>query len=164
MKNSNRLTDDLFRLTLLAPLIFVCHFLEESPSFVVWFNSHVTPGITAGVFWRVNITALVITIVIVVIEYFSRSAGSLMLVVGWFGFLMLANGAFHIVAGVVDRQYVPGLVTATLLYLPYYFLLFTHAVRARRANSAGLLSAATLCSLPMLIHGYLIVFRGARLF
>ena len=31
---------------------------------------------------------------------------------------MLANALFHIVGGIVDGQYVPGLVTAIVLYLP----------------------------------------------
>jgi hypothetical protein len=41
-----------------APLVFVAHFLEESPGFVTWFNAHVTRGITADLFWTVNATAL----------------------------------------------------------------------------------------------------------
>jgi hypothetical protein len=45
-----------------APLVFVAHFLEESPGFVTWFNAHVTRGITADLFWTVNATALLITV------------------------------------------------------------------------------------------------------
>lgn len=33
--------DLLNRARLLATLIFVAHFLEESPGFVAWFNAHV---------------------------------------------------------------------------------------------------------------------------
>src|SRR5712692_3476119 len=82
---------------LLAPFIFVCHFLEESPQFVPWFNAHVARGITPGLFWRVNLTALTITLFVVVVEWLSRSASSLILAVAWFGFLMFANAIFHIV-------------------------------------------------------------------
>jgi uncharacterized membrane protein len=106
------------RLLLLAPVIFVCHFLEESPGFVGWFNSHVAREITSSLFWTVNFTALVITFVVVGIYWFSRSGFSLALAVGWFGCLMLANAVFHIVGGIVDGRYVPGLATAILLYLP----------------------------------------------
>jgi hypothetical protein len=108
------------RLLLLAPVIFVCHFLEESPGFVGWFNSHVAREITSSLFWTVNFTALVIMFVVVGIYWFSRSGFSLALAVGWFGCLMLANAVFHIVGGIVDGRYVPGLATAILLYLPYY--------------------------------------------
>lgn len=36
--------DRLSRGLLFAPLVFVAHFLEESPGFVPWFNTHVTRG------------------------------------------------------------------------------------------------------------------------
>lgn len=149
---------------LLAPLIFIAHFLEESPTFVLWFNSHVTPAITPGMFWRVNITGLAITLVVVAIEWFSRSSLSLILVVGWFGFLMLANAIFHIVAAIVDRNYVPGLLTAVLLYLPYYSWMFVRGVKSTVAGIPVLILAAIIGAIPMCAHGYLIVFRGSRLF
>lgn len=152
------------RALLLAPFIFICHFLEESPGFVEWFNAHVARGITSGLFWRVNISALVITAMVVGIEWFSRSAFSLMLVIGWLSFLMLANAVFHIVGGVVDKQYVPGLVTAILLYIPYYSWLFMKAMKSKRVKVIGLVLAAVLGSLPMFMHGYLILFQGRRLF
>jgi uncharacterized membrane protein len=77
---------------------------------------------------------------------------------------MLANAIVHIAGGLVDWQYVPGLVTAIILYIPYYLWLFVKALKSERVNPAGLCAAAVLGSIPMLIHGYLIVFRGSRLF
>lgn len=164
MKPDGRKTDYVSRALLLAPLVFVCHFLEESPTFVQWFNAHVARGITPGLFWRVNISGLVITLMVVGIEWFSRTAFSLSLALMWLSFLMLANAVFHIVGGVVDKQYVPGLATAVLLYLPYYFWLAIGAVKSRRVTVAPLAAVAVLGSLPMLAHGYLILFRGSRLF
>jgi uncharacterized protein with HXXEE motif len=149
---------------LLAPLIFVCHFLEEAPTFVPWFNAHVTPDITAAMFWRVNLTGLVITLIVVALEWFSRSSVSLVLVVAWFGLLMLANAIFHIAAAVVDRSYIPGLVTAALLYLPYYLWLFVRSVKRDLVRMPVLIGAAIIGATPMCAHGYLIVFRGSRLF
>ena len=111
-----------------------------------------------------NISALVITLVVVGIEWFSRSGFSLTLVIAWLGFLMLANAIVHIAGGLFDRQYVPGLVTAVLLYIPYYLWLLVKAVKSERVNSSVLFVAAVLGSIPMLIHGYLIVVRGSRLF
>ena len=58
----------------------------------------------------------------------------------------------------------PGLVTAVLLYLPYYIWLFVKAVKSRQVDAKVLAAVAALGSLPMLIHGYLIIFRGSRLF
>src|SRR5215210_6839119 len=148
------------RALLLAPFIFIGHFLEESPGFVEWFNAHVTRGITSTLFWKVNISALVITVIVVGIEWFSRSAFSLSLAIAWLSFLMLANALFHVVGGVVDKQYVPGLATAILLYIPYYSWLFIRAVKSKRVKVLRLVAAAVLGSLPMLAHGYLILFRG----
>jgi hypothetical protein len=152
------------RALLLAPFIFVCHFMEESPGFVGWFNSHVARGITQGLFWRVNITALVVTAAVVAFERLSRSGISMMLAIIWLGCLMLANALFHIAGGLVDGRYVPGLATAVLLYLPYYFWLSSKAVKSGRVTLAAAAVGAFVGSLPMLAHGYLILFRGSRLF
>lgn len=161
---NDRKTDYVPRALLLAPFVFVLHFLEESPTFVEWFNAHVSRGITSGLFWRVNISALIITLAVVAIEWFSRSAFSLSLALIWLSFLMLANAALHVAGGVVDGKYVPGLATAVVLYLPYYFWLVIRAVKSRRITVAALTVGAVLGSLPMLAHGYLILFRGSRLF
>jgi hypothetical protein len=147
-----------------APLIFIAHFLEEAPTFVSWFNSHAAPGITAGMFWRVNLAALAITLIVVAVDWLGRSALSLVLVVAWLGFLMPANGIFHVVGAFVDRGYVPGLVTALFLYLPCYSFLFVRAVKSKLASVPILIGAAIFGAIPMATHGYLILFRGSRLF
>jgi len=77
---------------------------------------------------------------------------------------MLANAVLHIAGGLIDKQYVPGLATAVLLYLPYYGWFFSGAVKSRLATVAVLLVAALLGSLPMLIHGYVILIQGSRFF
>lgn len=148
---------------LLTPVFFVCHFLEESPGFVAWFNSHVTPGITQELFWTVNISGLIITIFVVGIEWFSRSSFSLLLAAAWFSFLMFANGTFHIAASLFDKRYVPGFFTAAFLYIPFYIWLFTNAVKSKRTKTPALIAAAVFGSLPMFLHCYLILFRGSRL-
>jgi hypothetical protein len=152
------------RALLLAPPLSVVHFLEESPGFVEWFNAHVARGITPGLFWRVNISALFVTVLVAGVEWFARSAFSQGLAVIWLGFLMFANAILHVAGGLFDGRYVPGLTTAVLLYLPYYTWLFMGAVKSRRVRAAGLFAGAVAGSLPMLAHGYLIIFRGSRLF
>ncbi len=161
---SNSATTQISRALLLAPPIFICHFLEESPGFVDWFNARVARGITPGLFWRVNITALIITVTVVGLELLSRSSVSLTLVMAWLAFLMFANALLHVAGAFADMQYVPGLVTAVVLYVPYYLWLFVKTVKSGRVKPAVLLVAAVLGAIPMLVHGYLIVFRGSRLF
>ena len=155
---------DVSRALLLAPLVFIVHFLEESPGFVEWFNSHVARGITPTLFWGVNLAALFITLAVVAFEWFSRTPLSLGVALAWLGFLMFANAVFHVAGALVDGRYVPGLATAVLLYLPFYLWLFVRALKSGRVTAAALLTAAVPCALPMLIHGYLILFRGDRLF
>lgn len=151
-------------LLLAAPLIFIAHFAEEGPAFVPWFNAHVTRGITEPLFRTVNYTALAITAAVVVLEWLSASTFSAAIAVAWLSLLMFANALFHVIAAVVDGAYVPGLVTAVLLYLPYYGWVVARVVRLRRLPWSALVGVAATGALPMLVHGYLIVFEGGRLF
>jgi hypothetical protein len=149
---------------LFAPLVFIAHFLEEGRGFVSWFNAHVPNGITESLFWTVNVNALAITVGVVVLAWLVPSGFSPLAVVAWFSFLMAANALLHIVGAIVDRAYMPGLVTAILLYLPFYTWVMRETVRSRRWTPAAIVSIAILGALPMLAHGYLIIFRQSRLF
>ena len=151
-------------LLLAAPAVLIAHFLEEGPSFVTWFNAHVSRGITEPLFWAVNFTGLAITVGVVIVEWLSGSALSAVIAVAWLSLLMFANALFHVVAAIVDGAYVPGLVTAVLLYLPFYAWVIARTVQSRRLPRAGIVAAAIVGALPMFAHGYLIVFRGSRLF
>jgi hypothetical protein len=149
---------------LLAPFIFICHFLEEAPGFVTWFNEHVSKGINSRLFWDVNLSALVITIIVVLIELISASVISASLVILWLSFLMLANAIFHITGSMLDKAYMPGLITAIVLYIPFYFLIIRNIIVRGIVKIPVLVSIAFLGAVPMLIHGYMILFLGSRLF
>src|SRR5687768_2450383 len=150
---TQRSPDRLSRALLFAPLVFVAHFLEESPGFVPWFNAHVTRGITADLFWTVNATALLITILVTVAFRRIGTTPAAMLVAAWLGFLMLTNAVFHVTGAIVDRGYVPGLATAILLYVPYCSWVAWQLVRDRRVAPALLVAAAVLGGIPMAVHG-----------
>ncbi len=154
----------LRRTLLLAPIIFLAHFLEESNGFVPWFNAHVPRGISEPLFWSVNCTALAVTVAVVAVEWFSESPASALLVAMWLGFLMLANALFHIAGALHDGAYMPGLITAVSLYLPFCGVVAWQLGAQRRVSPRALTAAAALGALPMLVHGYLIVFRHSRLF
>jgi hypothetical protein len=156
--------DSLSRALLFAPLVFVAHFLEESPGFVPWFNAHVTQGITADLFWTVNAVGLLITVLVTVAFWGTETTASVLLVVAWLSFLMLTNAVFHVTAAIVDRGYVPGLATAVILYLPYCGWVAWQLVRERGVAPAPLVAAAALGAIPMAVHGYRILFLGTRLF
>lgn len=161
---TDRSPDSIGRGLLLAPVVFVAHWLEESSGFVSWFNDHVTPGITADSFWNVNAGALLITLLLLVGFWTTKSTVSLVLVVGWLSFLMLTNAVFHLTGAIVDRGYVPGLWTAIVLYLPYCTWIAGQILRRRLVPPALFALTAVLGAIPMAVHGYRILFLGSRLF
>ncbi len=154
----------LRRLLAAAPVIFILHFLEEAPAFVAWFNARVDPDISSRLFWRVNLVALAITMLVVGLTWLRESAGTLAVAAAWFGFLVAANAAFHIAGAAADRGYVPGLISAVCLYVPYFALLMTRIGRTGQLHPVALVVVATIGAIPMLVHGYRIVFLGTRLF
>jgi hypothetical protein len=99
-----------------------------------------------------------------VIELLAPSQASAGLIIFWLSFLMLANAIFHVTGAVVDKRYMPGLITAIVLYLPYYFLIVGKLLQRGRLKLISLIILALVGSALMLIHGYLIIFRGSRLF
>jgi hypothetical protein len=154
----------LRRLVLLAPVVFLLHVVEEAPGFVAWFNDLVPRGITQGLFLTVNAAALVITVLVVLLVAACPDPASGFVLAAWVGFLMLGNGAFHLVATIAHARYGPGVVTGTLLYLPYGVLVLRRIARDLGAHPAAVIGASVLGAAPMLVHGYLIVFRASRLF
>jgi len=154
----------LRRLAFSLPVIFLLHVAEEAPRFVAWFNSLVARGITQPLFLTVNTVAFVITLALALTIAAAPEAPAGVLLSAWVGFLMLANAIFHIVGTVAHSRYSPGAVTATLLYLPAGLLTLRAISREAGVRPPVVWTAAALGAIPMLLHGYLIVFRGSRLF
>lgn len=154
----------LARMLLAAPFIFILHFWEEAPGFVAWFNAHVARGINIDTFWLVNFFGLAITIIVVGAYWLARTGAALGFAVAWFSFLMFANALLHLGGYLLDGSYVPGLLTALLLYLPYYFFVLLKIFRSRQLQPYFIFTAALLGAIPMCIHGYRILFLGSRLF
>lgn len=151
-------------LAIALPLVFIAHVLEEAPNFVGWFNSLVVPPISQPLFLSVNAVCLIITVAIAVVVATARGPVPGLVGAAWVGFLMLANAIFHIVGSVALRRYSPGLVTATLLYLPFSLLFLRAIVLDLGVPAPAVGSMALLGGVPMYVHGYLIVFRGSRFF
>jgi hypothetical protein len=66
--------------------------------------------------------------------------------------------------GTMRAVHMPGLVTAVGLYVPYVVILAARIGRSRHPHPGMLSFWAAVGALPMLIHGYRIVFLGTRLF
>jgi hypothetical protein len=167
MKTSRRplaLSAPFHALLLAAPLIFVAHVVEEAPGFVTWVNAHIDRDITQAAFWTVNITGLLLTLAVVLFEWLSRSKGSAIVALAWIGFVMVGNAVLHTAGAIVDQGYAPGVITALLLYVPFSAWVIASALRTRRLSVSAATVAVVLGALPMLAHGYMILFRGTRLF
>ena len=154
----------LRRLAAALPIVFILHVIEEAPGFVAWFNSLVARQISQQLFLAVNATAFVITVFVAVVVAVGRERVSAFVGVGWVGFLMLANGIFHLIGTLALGRYCPGVITGTLLYLPLSLLFMRAVVLELSVPPRVVLAVALLGGIPMYIHGYLIVFRGSRLF
>jgi len=152
------------RTLLAAPVIFICHVVEEAPSFVSWVNAHVEPDITAQMFWNVNLSGWVITLIVTGAAWLMPSPPVFLFAAACLSFLMLANAALHLIAMLVFQSYAPGVITATLLYVPFFFWVIKKMLHTHAVERAPLLSATLLGACSMLLHGYLIVFEGSRLF
>ena len=81
----------------------------------------------------------------------------------WIGLALLftnfGNGFFHLVHSVIHLQYVPGVVTGTLLYLPLSLLATRHALLRGDVDATRLLLAfvlGTAASFAPFIHVWLL--------
>lgn len=146
-----------------APVIFLLHFLEEAPGFVEWANSYVDQDISQGFFLSINFFVLGVTSAVALIVWFSPTSFSASISTLWLSFMMLANGGLHVFAGILEQNYVPGLVTAVLLYIPYYLLLMTQLVRKKFLSPGTVIVLTLIGSVPMCIQGYRVFFLGTRL-
>jgi Protein of unknown function with HXXEE motif len=155
---------DPSRIVLLAPLLFGVHVLEEAPGFVRWFNSLVQRGISWDLFLAVNVMAFLITLLVAGVAATAPSRVAMLVAVGWLGFLMFANAVLHLAGTAMHGRYSPGVVTATLLYLPYFGWLTSLVHRRYNIALPTLFTTTVVAGLPMFVHGYLILFRGSRLF
>ena len=160
----NAPTPGVCRLVLLTPVLFVVHVVEEAPGFVEWVNSLVEEDITQQLFIAVNTGGFVVTAVLAVIVALSCSRDAIVLILAWLSFLMLGNTILHVGATVVLGRYSPGVVTSLVLYLPFFFLFLRRALREFRIGFVRAAAVIVVGAFPMLVHGYLIVFRGSRLF
>ena len=153
-----------YRFILLAPLIFICHVAEEAPEFVNWVNALIDRDITPELFLSVNLTGFIITAGLSVLTASTKEKAITLITLTWLGFMMLANGLFHITATLVFQEYAPGVITSVILYLPFVFWFSRLLISKTGMNLITVITALLIGSIPMAIHGYLIIFMGSRLF
>lgn len=154
---------DPCRIILLAPALFLLHVAEEAPGFVAWFNGLVPEGMNPQLFAWANAGGFLITLCVALVLATSRDKGAALLAIAWLGFVMLGNAVLHATATVVRASYAPGVITSVLLYLPFFFWFFWRSLDRFRIRLATGVTVALAGALPMLLHGYFILFEGRRL-
>lgn len=151
-------------LVMLAPVFFAAHIAEEAPGYVRWFNRVVAHGLGERGFLEANIAPLLITFLIAASAAWIDRLPIAYMMLAWLTHFMFANAIFHVLAAIVLRGYSPGTVTASLLYLPYFFW-FVHHLRERyRASWDVIVLIVALVGLPMYLQTYMVVFRHSRYF
>lgn len=147
----------------LAPLVVLAHIAEEAPGFLDWFNQHVEPDLGADTFVAINVTGVLITAFLAVPSVHSRSRALALGLVAWLGFVMLANGGLHLTASLVFREYVPGTVTAGVLYMPYFVAATITICRNLGIRFPVAMGAAAIGSVPMIVQGVGVLAFGRRI-
>ena len=69
----------------------------------------------------------------------------------------------HLTASLVFREYVPGTVTAGILYLPYFVAATVTICRNFKVGPLTAILAATIGAVPMLVHGVGMLTVGRRI-
>lgn len=154
----------LRRLVIALPIIYVLHVAEEAPGFNQWFNAHVEPDASMRLYLVANAVVFLITTVVAILLAVARDRISAVVALAWIGHVMLAHAVYHVAAVAVDRAYVPGIVTALLLYLPASIALIRAVAAERRMSVAAAASIALAGGIPMYVHTWLVMFEGSRLF
>jgi len=152
-----------YRFVLLAPLIFIFHVAEEAPGFVSWVNTLIDRDITLSLFLSVNLTGFVIVSGLCMLTAVTKEKVITLITLAWLGFMMFANALFHILATLVFQQYAPGTITSVVLYLPFIFWFSRLLINKSGMKLITIITALLIGSIPMAIHGYLIIFAGSRL-
>lgn len=132
----------------LCPVAYGLHILDEYPRLVGWVQRHINPQFTAAHYRRVHLTGLV-TLIIAPLAH--RHYPSPQLTLALFTWLLtpgfFCNVFFHAGASFRYRSYSPGLMTAMVIYLPFYGLLCQLAWRDGRLDAWQWLISTVLAAL-----------------
>ncbi len=151
------------RLLYLAPLVVLAHVVEEAPGLIAWMNRRFELDLTMSYFVAINAVGLLVTVVVAVPSVRSRNYFLALGVIAWLSFVMLANGVLHLTASLLFREYVPGTVTAGILYLPYFVAATVTICRNVDVRPRAAILAATIGAAPMLAQGISILTVGRRI-
>lgn len=149
---------------LLVPVLFAAHVAEEAPGYARWFNS-IVPGqpIPEAGFLAAQWTPLVAAAVLGLGTAVTGSRWTGLILLIWSSHFFFANAVYHLVASLALVTFSPGVVTGTILYLPFFWWL-TGWVQLRGVALWVVVLVVFFASLPALLQTYLVVFERRRFY
>jgi Protein of unknown function with HXXEE motif len=150
-------------LLLLAPILFFAHVLEEEPRYLTWFNHIAKPEIYSTAFLPGQIPQLIIAALLAGLAVKISKSWAYLLMLLWATHFFFANALYHIVASMATGSYSPGLITAVILYLPYFAGLVWY-LRGQLWEPWALALTIGLAGMPSYLQTYMVSFKGTRFF
>lgn len=118
----------------LIPIIFACHNAEEYyffPKMRYLQSIHMEENFVQEKQFLLAIILLTILVfTVIVVHHFLRKRATLYAVL-LVQSIILMNGFFHIGGAIIMRGYVPGLITAVVLIIPFSILFFSEGIKRR---------------------------------
>jgi hypothetical protein len=149
---------------LLVPVLFAAHVAEEAPGYARWFNS-IVPGqpIPEAGFLAAQWTPFVAAALLGLGAAVTGSRWAALILLIWSSHFFFANAIYHLVASMALVTFSPGVVTGTILYLPFFWWLVRRLAGQGMALWALVLVVA-FASLPALLQTYMVVFARRRFY
>ncbi|MGM7635183.1 HXXEE domain-containing protein [Bacillus sp. Hm123] len=160
--------DRFYQVLWALPIIFAIHNVEELPQLGNWANEHLTGE--SFIFLRelysfhsltfAMILLTVVVTVVVILEYRFRNKLTFTLTT-LSTCLLLINGLTHIVQSVIFQSYVPGLISAVLLLIPYMSFVLYLSLKANRIRlkMIGVYVGISIIGMVPIIFVFLILSR-----
>ena len=127
----------------LLPSAAIIHIVEEfvfPGGFTVWYRNYkhtVSPSFTVKYLVNVNVLLVVLCLLPLVLDVLNRDALWLSM-----ASVVFVNAFFHIRGAIVEKRYVPGVVSSIVIYIPlalygYWYFLSVEKVAIEQAVVSG---------------------------
>ncbi|MEL3970720.1 HXXEE domain-containing protein [Rossellomorea oryzaecorticis] len=148
--------DSPYKILWLVPIIFAIHNVEELPQMEKWadkvFDERQVPFLSdLYTFESVALAMLLLTITVGVVIYFEyKFRNRVTYVLSLLSVcLLLVNGIVHLVQFLIFKQYVPGLISACFLLIPFLSYIFYGLFKSERLTKKQILVYLTISLVAM---------------
>lgn len=136
------MTMSFFRLIWLLPIMFAAHVAEEYlTGYPAWATEVTGQPMELRTFLASNIAFIVITLLLTRWAARSKSPTAIFWLLAWAAGNLFWNFVYHLMSVVAYDSSSPGIVTATLIYLPLSLAIWRAALDEKLIRPAALLGA-----------------------